>query len=92
VIKQCKRRHGGHGGITNCLDCGEKILNPCAITDEHAGLSKMNVYAECYDSRKKPPVAEVDVPTWESASLTSSGTSDREEVKDSILMLGDSQP
>jgi hypothetical protein len=52
----------------------------------------MNVYAECYDSRKKPPVAEVDVPTWESASLTSSGTNDREEVKDSVLMLSDPHP
>jgi hypothetical protein len=54
VIKQERRLHSGHGGITNCLDCGELILDPCAITDEDAGLSKMNVSPEWYDSRKPP--------------------------------------
>jgi hypothetical protein len=57
--------HGGHGGIKNCPDCGEKIHDPCAIIDEDAGLSKMNVCPECFYARKPP--AEDDVPTGGSA-------------------------
>jgi hypothetical protein len=50
--------HGGHGGIKNCPDCGENIHDPCAIVDEDAGLSKMNVYTDCWGARKPPAERE----------------------------------
>ena len=51
--------HSGHGGIKKCPDCREKIHDPCAIIDEAAGLSEMNVCPECFEARKPP--AEDDV-------------------------------
>jgi hypothetical protein len=78
--------HSGHGGIKNCPDCGEKIHDPCAIIDEDAELSKMNVCPECFSARKPP--AEYDFPTGSSArnnmlsALANHGTSDREQVEE----------
>jgi hypothetical protein len=78
--------HSGHGGIKNCPDCGEKIHDPCAIIDEDAELSKMNVCPECFGARKPP--AEDDVPAGESArrntlsDLAACETSEGEEVEE----------
>ena len=77
--------HSGHGGIKNCPDCGEKIHDPCAIIDEDAELSKMNVCPECFGARKPP--AENDVPTGVSArrntasALAAHGTRSEREPK-----------
>jgi hypothetical protein len=78
--------HSGHGGIKNCPDCGEKIHDPCAIIDEDAELSKMNVCPACFGARKPP--AEDHFPTEESArsntlsALAARGTIDREQAEE----------
>jgi hypothetical protein len=47
----------GDGGIKSCPDCGRKIHDPCAIIDEEADLSKMNVCPDCHDARNSKPAA-----------------------------------